>query len=266
MLLTRNERNNLLGRLRELEGRLFPLNDAEAPTGRAAARLNEACYQLLAEYGDRLPRVIMGACPFTGAPLKCSFDPYGLDGPWWWKDCPFEIDEPKPPAAFRVLLGALNLHGRLPAEATDEVIPGPEVPFVVPRLLAMPGMVAVVSRLELITGDVAYPVSYWSATEFAAEDLHQPWLRQELWFDNDEGSQSWLIANDPWDFELERWIAGDKLFWLEPGGEKVLGRTTGGKCPFLGLKGDLQPQSLAGGERELLELPDGSPINPFPED
>lgn len=132
--------------------------------------------------------------------------------------------------------------------------------------MGLPGMAAVISRLELTTGDIAYPISYWSTQEIPAGKLHQPWLRQELWFDNGQGSQSWLIANDPWDFDLEGWIARDKLFWLEPGGQKVLGRASGARCPCLGLPGDRAPQSLGGGQRELLDLPDGTPINPFADD
>jgi len=264
--LTREERDGLLRRMKELEAKLFPESDADALSGHAAARVRDAYYQVLGEYGDRLPRVVLGICPFTRQPLRGSFDPFALDGPWWWKDLPFEIDEPAPPPTFRVLLGALALNGREPAETGDEVIPGPEVPYVVPRLLNLPGMAAVISRLELATGDVAYPVSYWSTLDIPAEDLHQPWLRPDLWFDDEGGSQSWLIANDPWDFDLAPWIAADKLYWIEPGNDQVLGRASGGNCPYLELKGDRVPQSLGGGGRVLLELPDGTPINPFLED
>lgn len=266
MALTREERDGLLRRIREAEAKLFPESAADELSGHAAARVEDAYYQVLGEYGDRLPRVTMGVCPFTRQPLLRSFDPFALDGPWWWKDVPFDIEEPAPPATFRVLLGALALNGREPLEVGDEVIPGPEVPYVVPRLLGLPGMVAVISRLELETGDVAYPVSYWSTAEIPAEDLHQPWLRPDLWFDAGGGSQSWLIANDPWDFDLGPWIAAEKLFWIEPGGTNLVGRASGRSCPYLDLKGDRLPQSLGGGERVLLELPDGTPINPFLED
>lgn len=264
MALTREERDGLVRRMRELEGQLFP-EGGPPLSGHPGARVRDAYYQVMGEYADRLPRVVMGACPFTGAALKCSFDPYRLDGPWWWKDRPFDIEEPEAPETFRVLLGALALNGRTPTETTDQVYPGPEVPFVVPRLLGLPGMVAVIGRLELATGDVAYPISYWSTEPIAPDRLHQPWLRQELWFPDGAGSQLWLIANDPWDFELEGWIARDKLFWLEPGGQQVLGRRSGAACPYVNLAGDRFPQSLAGGERELFELPDGTPINPFEE-
>lgn len=259
--LTRAERDALVAELRALERSLFPPEDEPEPTRRESARLWEGWYRAAGEYADRLPRVAMGACPFTGAPLKRAFDPFGLDGPFWWKDRPFAIDEPDAPPAFKVVLGALALHGRNPTETLDEVIPGPEVPFVVPRLLGLPGMVAVISRLECETGDTAYPISYWSAAQIAAEDLHQPWLRQELWIDG-----SWLIATDPWDFELSRWIGLDKLFWYDAESGRVLGAGSGARCPYLDLAGERAPQSLSGGERSTLDLPDGQPIEPFPMD
>jgi hypothetical protein len=265
--LTRQERDDLLGRLRAIEARLYPEDGGTAPKGRAAARLQDDCDALLGEYADRLPRVVMGACPFTGALLKRSFDPYGLDGPWWWKDAPFDVEEPSAPSAFRVLLGALSLDSRVPAEVRDEVIPGPDVPFVVPRLLERDGVVAVVARLELATGDLAYPISYWSEEEIPPDELHQPWLRPELWVDDGGGGgESWLIANDTWDFDLDRWIAADKLRWIAPGSTQVLGKSSTVRCPYSGLAGDRRPQSLAAGERELLDLPDGSLVNPFLEE
>src|SRR4051812_12543064 len=125
MSLTQQERAQLLSRLRDLDARLFPPEESEPPENRIAARLRDECLLILAEYGDRLPRVVMGACPFTGMPLKRSFDPFGLDGPWWWKDRPFKIEEPAAPPAFQLLVGALDLRGRIPAETVDGVIPGP---------------------------------------------------------------------------------------------------------------------------------------------
>jgi len=266
MAFTRTERDNLLEKLRELDSRLFPADEANTSSGRTAARLQDDYLLALAEYSDRLPRVVMGVCPFTGAQLKRAFDPYGLDGPWWWKDCPVEIEEPKAPPAFQVLLGALALGGRLPAETTDEVIPGPEVPFVVPRLLGAKGFLAVIARLELATGDIAYPISYWCEAQIPPANLHQPWLRQELWFNNSQGAPAWNIVNDPWDFNLDSWIAQGKLSWVDAATGKLLGRDSGVRCPFLDLGGDRQPQSLSGGERNLLDLPDGALINPFDDD
>jgi hypothetical protein len=262
--LTQAERDALVRRLRELDLKMNPEDDSPPPKGRAYHRLEEAYDVALAEYADRLPRVVMGVSPFTNEPLKRSFDPFGLDGPWWFRDRTFDVEEPKAPEQFRVLLGALALHGRTPSETTDVITPGPEVPFVVPRLIGL-GTTAVIHRLSLATGDHAYAISYWSQADIAPEELHQPWLRQEMWVDDGEGGQSWMIANDAWDFELAPWIAEGKLLWTEPDDTsmKLRGREKGDRCPYLDLPGDRQPQSLAAGERELLDLPDGTPLNPF---
>lgn len=264
MPFTRAERDELLSRAWSLDARIYPPDAAQAPHGRPAALLREAYYQALGEYADRLPRVVMSACPFTGRPLKRAFDPWGLDGPWWQQGREVEIDEPAPPPAFKVLLGALALRGRAPAEARETVIPGPEVPFVVPRLMDLPGMIAVVARLDLETGDTAYPIAYFSEEEISQTHLHQFWLQQEHWFDL-EGKSAWLIANDPWDFELGPWVRSGRLRWIEPGdpASRVVDGSAGARCPFLDLPGERQPQSIAGGQRELLELPDGTPVDPW---
>lgn len=261
----RASRDALLARVRPLENRIFGREGFDALTGRESSEAQEKYFQLLAEYSDRLPRVAMSACPFTGEVLKRSFDPWGIDGPWWFQECELKIEEPSAPPSFRLLLGALALHGREPVEARDAVIPGPEVPFVVPRLLEMEGMVAVVSSLSLASGDTAYPIAYFSSEELAPERSHQPWLRQEHWFKTAEGASAWLIANDVWDFELEPWIASGKLKWIAPGDAscRVIGASDGPPCPYVGLAGEREPASLAAGERYPLPLPDGEMINPY---
>ncbi len=263
--LTRAERDDLLRQMREIDARLYPDDEDQEPSPREETRLEERALVLQGEYADRLPRVLMGRCPFTGAPLKRCFDPFGLDGPWWGKGRTFKPDEPKPPATFRVLLGALDLRGRVPSEAIEEVIPGPGVPFVVPRLLELPGMVAVISRLTLATGDLAYPIAYFSQSSIAPEVLHQFWTRPVHWFKTAEGGSGWIIANDIWDFELAPWIEAGKLFWISPGDAdaKVHGRDSGVPCPYLGLPGERMQQTLSDGECELSDPPNGEPVSPF---
>lgn len=263
-VLTKAERDALVRKARELNARLYPQDGTSAPEGIEASRIREAYYLALAEYADRLPRVLMGACPFTGQPFKNSFDPWGVDGYWWQEGREFDTVEPQRPTSFKVLLGALAFHGRTPTEATSTVIPGPEVPFLVPRLLELPGMVAVVSSLSLETGDTAYPISYYSQEEIPPEDLHQFWLQQDFWFKQEEGGTGWIIANDPWDFDLRPWIEKGKLRWIPPGdttGKVIAGPSA--QCPYLDLAGDRFPQCVAEGERSLMELPDGTPVDPF---
>ncbi|MFN8179154.1 MAG: hypothetical protein U0167_14585 [bacterium] len=257
------ERDALVARCRDLWTRLYPPS-GPPPAPPEFDRLRDRYYQGLAEYGDRLPRRNLGVCPFTGEPLLRSFDPFGVDGYWWHLDCVVAVEEPRAPAAFQVLLGALTLGRPAPTEAKNPVKPGPEVPFVVPALLELPGMQAVIGRVEMATGDVAWPISYWSPEKIEPRLLHQPWCRGMYWFETDSGQSAWSIANDVWDFDLAKWIAAGKLAWTDLSAAKPV--VTREKLGFLDtLPGERRPQLLADGERDFLPLPDGSLVQPFGE-
>lgn len=262
--LTRASRDALVRRVRDLEARLYPPPEAAQPSERERELAREAYYVALSEYFDRLPRVLMSVCPFTGEPVRRAYDPWGLDGFWWHQRPLGRIEEPAAPDTFRTLLGALSLAGRKPSEAVEPVLPGPEVPFVVPRLLQLPGMVAVLHRLTLESGDVAHTVGYFSTEDIPSDFLHQNWLRADLWFKDDEGDTSWLIANDAWDFELAPYVAAGTLRWVQDGPDgPVVASVADGPCPYVGLPGERRPQFVSNGEREFTELPSGEPFEPF---
>lgn len=261
MSLTKAERNGLIARLRDLERRRYPPEGESKPNDDEDEALREGYDAALKEYGDRLPRVVMGASPFTDAVVRRVFDPFGFDGPWWFKNRDWRVDDPPAPADFKVELGAVSLHGRVPLEATESSIPGPDVPFIVPALMGLPGMAAVVMRLEMATGDHAYPITYWSPERIDRMNLHQRWLEEFLW--GEKGG--WTVCNSAWDFDLARWIDAGKLYWIEPGDESftVRGNDSGRACPFIGLPGDRQRQCIGKGGRILAGVPDGQLINPF---
>ena len=256
------DRAALLERLAAQWRRLYPA-DGEALPEAEASVLREAYYQGVAEYADRIPRVPMGICPFTGEQLARCFDPGGLDGFWWHADPIVKFQEPRAPAAFQVLLGALQLSRPEPTEATEKVVPGPEVPFVVPELLELPGMQAVIARVPLGTGDVAWPVSYWSEEELDPASLHQPWCRSMNWFTNpDTGEYGWNMSNAVWDFEIVKWAEQGKVSWVDLDTDSPAIRRT--DLEFLEqLEGDRRPQLYSGGRRVFLESPDGSPVEIF---
>jgi hypothetical protein len=262
--LTCEERAKLLSTAEQMNARLYPAKGVSRPPVKEAVKLRETYYQVLGEYADRLPRITVSACPFTSLRMKHSFDPWGLDGPWWHCTPEVKIEEPTFPPTFKVILGAINFHGRVPEEAKQSVLPGPEVPFVVPRLLNLPGMIAVVSCLKMETGDVAYAIVYFSEADLPHRSLHQFWLRQDYWFEVN-GKSSWLIANDLWDFNLQPWINSGKLRWIQPNDpkSKILDGRNGELCPFVDLAGDRFPQTISFGKRKLLNLPDGRLINPY---
>lgn len=262
--LVKAERDSLLARAASLERELYPPEGGPPePAGAARVRILDTYYQVLHEYGDRLPRVPFSRCPFTQKLVQRSIDPFGLEGPWWHKSCLVEIEEPAAPAAFKLVLGSLDLRGRAPEEAKADVIPGPEAPFVVPRLLKLPGMCAVISRLSLEHGDIAHIIAYFSQEKILFQRLHQPWLRQDLWFPNESGGTSWLTMNDPYDFALAPWIESGQVKWIAPDDTGMLLQTGLAYCPYLDLPGDPHPQLLSGGQRLQLKIPDGSGVDPF---
>ncbi len=262
----REERQALVMRCQDLWGRLYPPDGSDRPEPAEFHRIREAYYQGLSEYADRLPRLPMGVCPFTGTPLLRSFDPYGFEGWWWHVELIVQLAEPRPPGAFQTILGAVKLNRDAPTEVgTDAVRPGPEVPFVIPTLMELPGMQAVIGRIEMETGDTAYPVSYWSEAEIPPNMLHQPWCREMWWFEDPEtGKSAWSIANDVWDFDLAPWVAQGKLSWVDLDSDTPIARRD--DLDFLfSLPGEKKPQLFAEGEREFLELPNGEPVVPFGE-
>lgn len=274
--MNRSERDDLAGRIRAASAALV-----EPGSRRESVLRRERLLALLAEYGDRLPRLVLSICPFTGKAYRRAIDPFGLDGPFWDARSMVPIDDPDPGPHFRLLLGAWDLRGRATPEVEEEVRPGPSVPFVVPDLLALPGMVAVIARMVIPgTEDIAYPIAYFSDQPTPPQCLHQEWGRLDYWFNLPGRSDAaWLVSNAEWDFDLDPWIARAKVFWIEPDlathppGEGpapalVLRRASdpgAPLCPYANLPGERAPQRLLGGERDLLPLPEGATLNPFEE-
>jgi hypothetical protein len=269
MALTRAERDELIRRAIEADEQRFP-EDQPGPTGRAKHLLDEAFYSAVADYFDGLPRVVMSACPYCGEPLVRSFDPWGFDGVWWGDTAIYKAAEPPACDHFRVLQGAVRIPDTaVPARVVMDSQPGPDVPFVIPRLLELANMIAVVGELAMEVGGPAYPIAYFSDQSFEPRDLHQEWRRTMLWFQRD-GRDLWTASNDAWDFDLQPWIDRGKLRWvlLGPGVERPALHPSGegDACPFVALPGQREPQAVFAGGREYLDLPDGEAVNPFEED
>ena len=224
--------------------------------------------RLLKEYAERLPFVEISRCPICDAVLEYVVDTMGLDGPWWAKGDLVEFPKPQGCEHFRVLLGAIDFHGRTPSEAAVHrtVLPGPGAPFVVPRLLEIPGMRAVIWSFGLPKGDLCYPIAYFSEEPLHGAFLHQPWGREAYQVFNIEGEyEGWTIANDPWEFEPRPWIDRGLLFWIKPGDESLTLRREG-SCPYENLAGIRKPQVIRKGKLSTLSLPTGERLRIFEKD
>lgn len=260
----KNERDQVVRKIYETERLLFPQDRSKKPGISESLQLRERYFATLGEYADRLPRIPLSQCPICGSALNRVFDPYGLDGPWWHTGPKVEYQEPKACEHFMVMLGALYMNGRIPVEAVNEVQPGPEAPYVVPALLKLPGMLAVVSTTVLATGDVAYPIAYFSDHAIHPRYLHQSWCRTTHWFPNATGGQSWTIANYAFDFDLQPYAQKKQLRWFDLTTPEAGVKTIDDEpCPFLDLPGDRERQIIAFGERDLMGLPNGELIAPF---
>jgi len=265
--LSTSERDELVRRISGHHRRRFPGPGAQRPNDDQYYQEREHFYLSVGEYFDRLPRVILSGCPYCGAALVRAFDPWGVDGLWWGVDAICKFDEPAPCEHFRVLLGAVRVdEATLYPDMIMESLPGPEVPFVVPHLLELAGMVAVLSALPLVRSGPAYPIAYFSDHAIEPVELHPNWCRTVLWFEQD-GQPAWTAANDQWDFELEPYVQSEKLRWVmldaneDP--PRVRRSGDGESCPFVGLPGERLPQRISGGKRTFGELPDGTPPDPF---
>ena len=215
---------------------------------RAGAALAEMA-ALDAAYFRDLPRIPVACCPHCDQPLYRAFDPFGLDGLWWRSDA--QPDEPLPCPHFCVLLGAVDLRTSRPRPAFD-VQPGPDAPFVLPRLLQQEGMVAVVSEIPMADGAVAYPIAYFASRRPPVQTLAAPWARTNFVYSTQLGVHAWRHADEPapgeatpdaWDFELPPWIARGKLRWCARGSDqRALAPALPDACPFADLPGSRQRQ------------------------
>jgi len=177
-------------------------------------------------YFRTLPRLVMAPCPICGQPLYRTFDPMGVDGFWWRGDA--QPDEATPCPHFCVLLGAVALGEHAPQLAFD-VHPGPGAPFVMPRLLAQPGMTAVISEIPMVDGATAYPIAYFAPRRPPVQTLTAGWARTTFVYTTQLGEHGWRRAEVPtgaaddttWDFELAPWIERGQLRWCEPGSDRT---------------------------------------------
>lgn len=188
----------------------------------------------LQDYLRGLPRPAVARCPYTGSVVQHSVDTGGIDGPWWNYAFPIRPMEQLSPTFF-AFTGALRLVDPIPNVASL-VKPGPEAPFVVPRLLAAPRMRAVLSSIAV--GDCAgWTITYFTDTPVAIERFND-WGSCRYWVDG-LGIKWDSMTEDaePLDFDLAPWIQRGALQWIAPGDPELVLRSTPDGCPYLGLPG-----------------------------
>jgi hypothetical protein len=245
MSFTKEERRKLLDEYFALErslvdcdfmGRRFKANSEDA---RRIARHEQIymprIWDLLGDYIAGVPFLKLSRCPISGAEVEHSLDNFGLDGLWWKYFGSARPLEGLPPAYF-AFTGALKLVE--PVEHTSFLaLPGPEVPYVIPRLLKESSVTAVISSVSVGVHN-GYAIFY-----FARPIPRVP--RANDWGANeykvyDAGSEGWdEISEDEkeFDFDLSKWITSGRLQWIAPGDTALRLRTDVSGCPYLNLPG-----------------------------
>lgn len=204
------------------------------------------------KYLEGIPEKSISRCPFTGQLLKRRIDCYGIDGLWW--DCayPARPREALLPTFF-CMDGALSLRGGCAENAPFLCRPGPDIPFVLPRLLQSDEIKAVLSCIK-IGPHTAYPIVYFADPIPEKEIPVSDWGAEFFW--GEEIAALRLLTADrysspdpgEYDFELEPWIRAGKLLWIAPGDERLMLHGHVSRCPYLDLSGSIWPKYIKDGE------------------
>lgn len=265
-VLTRKERDVLILAMDQMTMDMYGPGNEKRST-KYLQSLKKKRDRLMHRYLTGLPILNIGRCPFCGKIATKSVDTFGLDSPWWdlfGKDLP-----PKACPHFLVMLGALNLHGQIPEEAApeliDEIYPGPEVPFLVPRLMNLSGMQCILFSTRIIQDKyTVFFMTYFADPPAPPEQGHQPWLRNQFTYTDAKGNFFWNTRNDVWDFEIKNWLSCQppRVGWIRPDdSEMKIVRSPLSACPYLNVQGRRKPLSIQQGKVYELPLPDGKPFD-----
>lgn len=242
-MFTKERRASLLSeyfglfvRIRQLEREL------EESTGPEESSLEQIFERTLTrrdaiveEYEAGLPIIALSRCPICEAVTRHSLDIVGLDGLWWNYTAPVRGVRDAACPHFLVLAGAVGIVP--PVEFAPYLVePGPEVPFVVPRILDSGG-VAVVGSVQ-IGRHTGYPITYF-AEQSLPVSLTNTWGTSSYTVRDGDGSTGWAEAydgEDAYDFDVESWVHRGRLLWIAPGDvDLALRREV--PCPYAGLSG-----------------------------
>ena len=218
----------------EQRRRLLDEYFALLPDGAQGARLAT----LAGDYIAGLPRIALSRDPLGGGVVTHSLDPFGLDGLWWDYEKRVRPDDEGLPASVFAVTGALHLGGP-PEPAPFLCKPGPEAPFVIPRMLSHPAMVAVVSHVRVGAHD-GYPILYYADPVPSDVGRFNTWGTDMYWYRDTTGEWVWNSVyedTETLDFDLVPWLQSGRLRWVAPGDAGLELREGVDDCPYLGIGG-----------------------------
>jgi hypothetical protein len=215
--------------------------------------LVEKAAGLLSRYLDGLPERRLSRCPFTGEVLSMKIDDFGLDGFFWNNSAP-RRPEQKFPGTYFAMDGALKLQGT-PEKCPLLCSPGPDLPYVLPRLLQYDEIKAVISCIK-IGPHTAYPIIYYADPAPEGVFRVNDWGTERYWEPGTPVPELFTpglyidVPAEPeeMDFDLEPWIKAGKLLWIPPGDESLTLHGHAFGCPYLDLPGSRNLKYIQNGE------------------
>lgn len=261
--LNKEERNKLLEQIKQLEKKTLGPGVEKIFSVEERRAIGAQSRELEKTYLLGLPRIPIARCPFTGEVVTKEIDIYGFNG-FWWNKFSQDILLQGSPYAF-TYCGALNFMGQETHEVgeIDEILTGPEVPYVIPHLLELPEVKCVLYATRLL--EPQYPVyfmTYFANPKLPPERSHQMWLRTDFWYQDEAGHTWWDIRNDSWDFNLKTWLEPPgKLLWINPSDPELkLHDKPISEFPYFNLKGRRKFLVILNGKVIERPLPDGEPF------
>jgi hypothetical protein len=238
-----DERDTERARLLDEGNRLIATLRAKDTDPAVAREARDRRDALLDRYLELLSEVTVARSPDSATLVRWRIDTVGLDG-WYWRYETAAVDDPDPmPAGWLAMNGAMRLVE--PVEINPElVVPGPGMPYVVPRLLRAPGVRAVIAQVA-VGRHTGWPITYFGPRPLDTP-LVNTWGRAEHYVYDADGT--WLGWSDnlervsDYDFELADWLRSGKLLWIAPGDDSGTLREGVDGCPYLDLPG---PRKIA---------------------
>jgi len=229
--------------------------------------------QAMYEFLRRRPLVLVSRCPYCAKATWVKVGVFSLLDRFWYhvySDGREEVSEDSLCKHLFCLDGALSLNGHRPTEAiapitvtNDTIRMAAEAPFVKPRVLNLPTMVAVMHSFPVADKYTAYPIVYFAERQPPQEEFCIGWARQE-YVDHLEGGKPVVFIGrrtDAQDYELRKWVEQGKLLWLDPTGDEQLIRGPVEAFPYNDVLGRRNPYTIKGGKVRNLRSPttDGRP-------
>ncbi|MFI9586820.1 hypothetical protein ACIHCQ_34470 [Streptomyces sp. NPDC052236] len=202
-----------------------------------ALRLRARIAEISRWYEDSQPEITVARCPHSGVPVRWPIDTVGLDS-WFWEYLnPARRPPDVLPPTWLAMTGAMRLSD--PVEHPPfAVVPGPEVPFVVPRILNSPGVRAVLGEVP-VGRHTGWAISYFGPPPENVE-LVNLWGSNTypVYEDGAENGWDWDVPRvSQYDFELTDWLRSGALLWIAPGDESATLREGPDGCPYVDLPG-----------------------------